>query len=1021
MPLHYFMIAVKDFYLLRTPLLPVNFLDQFTKIPFKDLSDKIKKIFHDPYLTEAIYIASPELYQELMKWLSVEKEEQKLVLSLFRYLLRMCTRSTPYGLFAGSATGKFSDHTRIKIAHPDLHKKHCRLDMNYVAELVSNISQIPEIQSRLIFYPNNSLYKIADTFRYAAFTIKNKFRHYTLTSVNYTSYLQQILTTATDGATIHALSSCIAGEDISYEEANEFVHELIDSQLLISNLEPTITGEEFFSILIKSVGDAFPDLHTIRELLRQPGNDIDKYLQTHTLVKNLLPDTNSKDLVQTDLFLSTVHNTISNTLINDIQQQIVPLWKLSRRNHNPDLQQFCQHFRDRYEEQEIPLAIALDTEAGIGYTGYTGDHNPLIDNIFIKSKDEAKTVSWNKLLQFQSQRLQRCLRNNETEIVLTDEDLDELKETDIPSLPDSLYLMGSILGSSASAIDEGNYVFEFTSCGGPSAANLLGRFCHGDAALSEKVQACLREEEQQNPDCIYAEIIHLPEARTGNILARPRLRDYEIVYLGNGSVSPDHQIPITDLMVSVKNNIIILRSKKLNKRVIPRLSTAHNFNAGSLIVYKFLCDLQFQELHHATGWQWNLPEEERFLPAVRYKKIILSKSTWILYKKDYPRLKDINHIKELCKQLNLPRYITITEGDNELFIDTESESCLQLLLNTLLKKDRVVIQEMLSSPDNCWVTGSNGHFTHELIIPLKSTSSKKELLLPPVTENIPVRNFMTGSEWLYVKIYCGTSTAEKILKSIMKPLISSLMAEGLIDKWFFIRYSDPDHHIRIRFHHSSNPIFWMEVLEKLYASFNGSELIYKIQTDTYVRELERYGLSTMELSESIFCFDSEAVLDCIDLLEGEDGEVFRWLLAARGTDMLLQDFGYTLTQKSLLLKKIQKHFFEEFGGDQALQTQLNDQYRQHMRRLSSFLDTQQDAANEIEEATALFHTRSLRIRNLIKEPVHELISSYIHMFLNRMLLSNQRKHELVIYHFLSKYYDSQIAISKKHSDPKKLS
>jgi thiopeptide-type bacteriocin biosynthesis protein len=1012
------MISVKDFYLLRTPLLPVNFLDQFTHIPYKDLSDKIRTVFSDPYLAEAIYIASPELYQELIKWPAAN---EKLVLALFRYVLRMSTRSTPYGLFAGSATGQFGESTQITLAHPDLHKKHCRLDMNYVAELVNTISQIPDIQSQLIFYPNNSLYKIADTFRYAAFTIKDKFRHYTLTSVNYSDYLQQIFSTAATGASIHALSTCIVSDDISYEEANEFVHELIESQLLISNLEPTITGEEFFIHLTKKLGDTFPYLHKIQELLWQPGHDIDKYLQTHQLVKSLSPDTNSKDLVQTDLFLSTIHNTISSALINDILQQIIPLWKLSRINNNRDLQQFCQQFRDRYEEQEIPLALALDTEAGIGYTGHSGDHTPLVDNILIKDKEEIKTISWNRLLQFQVQRLQRCLRNNETEIVLTDEDLNELKETDTPTLPDSMYMMGSILGKSAAAVDNGDYLFEFTSCGGPSAANLLGRFCHGDALLAEKVQACLREEEQHNPDCIYAEIIHLPEARTGNILARPQLRDYELVYLGNGSVSPDHQIPITDLMVSVRNNTVILRSKKLNKRVIPRLSTAHNFSAGSLTVYKFLCDLQSQQLHHATGWQWSLPEEERFLPAVRYKKIILSKCTWILYKKDYPALKDINHLKEICVQLRLPRYVTITEGDNELFIDIESPSCLQLLLTTLLKKDRIVIQEMLSKPENCWVSGTNGHFTHELIIPLKSISSKKELLPFSAKENMPVRNFITGSEWLYVKIYCGTSTAEKILKSIIKPFIHSLTTEQLIDKWFFIRYTDPDHHIRLRFHHSSNPDFWMFILQKLYASLNDSELIYKIQTDTYVREIERYGLSTMELSETIFFFDSEAVLNCIDLLEGEDGENFRWLLAARGTDMLLQDFGYSLAQKATLLKGIQRHFFEEFGGDQALQTQLNDQYRQHMRKLNSFLDEQQDAANEIEEAIVLFRNRSLQIRALIKGPMEELIPSYIHMFLNRILLSNQRKHELVIYHFLSKYYDSQLAISKQQNNPRKPS
>jgi thiopeptide-type bacteriocin biosynthesis protein len=612
--------------------------------------------------------------------------------------------------------------------------------------------------------------------------------------------------------------------------------------------------------------------------------------------------------------------------------------------------------------------------------------------------------------QFQLQRLQQCLRNNETEIVLTDEDLNQLKETDTPSLPDSMYLMGSILGSSAAEVDAGNYLFEFSSCGGPSAANLLGRFCHGDAVLSQKVKECLQEEEQNNPDCIYAEIIHLPEARTGNILARPQLRDYEIVYLGNGSVSRDHQLPITDLLVSVKNNTVILRSQKLNKRVIPRLSTAHNFNMNSLLPYKFLCDLQFQQLHSATGWHWNLPDEQSFFPAVRYGKIVLSKRTWVLYKKDN------------ILSLQLPRYVSITEGDNELFIDMESESCRQLLITTLSKKDKIIIQEVLSTPENCWITSADGRFTHELVIPLKSTLAKKEAPVSPLHENMPVRSFITGSEWLYVKLYCGTNTAEKVLKSVIKPLVLELISKEIIDKWFFIRYTDPEHHIRLRFHNAANPLFWTIILEKLHAALKEYELIYKIQTDTYFREIERYGVNTMELSETIFHMDSFAVLNCIDLLEGEEGENFRWLLAARGTDMLLQDFGYTLSQKAALLKRIQKHFFEEFGGDKTLQTQLNDKYRQHMRRLSSFLDPQQDVSNEIEEATALFCTRSERIRTAIKgvTALDELLPSYIHMFLNRILLSNQRRHELVIYHFLNKYYDSQLAIAKKQNDPKIL-
>jgi thiopeptide-type bacteriocin biosynthesis protein len=1041
------MIAAKDFYLIRTPLLPLNFLDQFNDISWPQLHDKVKTIFTHPYLLEAIYIASPELYRELMKWqngrLTDEKEVNKLMSALFRYLLRMCTRCTPYGLFAGCATGRFDEATKVVLASMESHKKHCRLDMNYVAELASMITRVPAIQQQLVFFPNNSLYRMAETYRYAAFTIKNKFRHYDLTSVNCSDYLEKIIRTASHGATIDALCQCITDEEITAEEAREFIEELIDSQILISELEPTVTGNEFFNNLISRL-DALQHTQTladklknIRNLLLNPEASTDKYLQTHALVKELLPDTNSKDLVQTDLFLATEHNTISHTLIDAIQQQLIPLWKLTRPNNNADLQQFCRAFRDRYEEQEVPLAIALDTEAGIGYAGHTGgqaDHTPLIDDIIIQKAQENNTVSWNKLHDFQLKRLHECLRNQQREIVLTDKELDDLKTSDTPVLPDSMYLMGSILSKSAAAADEGDYLFELGTCGGPSAANLLGRFCHGDAMLTQKVKACLDEEAQAHPDHIYAEIIHLPEARVGNILLRPQLREYEIVYLGNGSVTASRQLPVTDLMVSVQHdNTIVLRSKRLNKRVIPRLSTAHNYRSGGLPIYKFLCDLQFQQLNTGLGWHWEHLSNEPFLPRVRYGKVILSKCTWVLQKKDYPELaakekkggvtnQHISLLRQIREQLQLPRYLVIAEGDNELLIDTDNEACLHILASTLIKRERVVLHEFLHTADQCWVEGPQGRYTNEVIIPLKSTvtkASRQTVTSPARTEHLPVRRFVIGSEWLYVKIYCGTSSAEKILKTIIRPLTHELVEEGVIDKWFFLRYSDPEYHIRIRFHHASDKDFWKTVLERLYAAMQNdleNGLAYKIQTDTYEREIERYGAATMELSEDIFYYDSEAVIDTIDLLEGEEGEQYRWLLAARGIDMLLQDAGYTLPAKADLLKRMQQSFFHEFGGDKALQNQLNDKHREHMRQLASFLDPKQDSENGIEEVTAIFTLRSMRTTNALQAsglPVHEQLSSYIHMFLNRMLLSNQRKHELVIYHCLNRYYDSQIAIQKK--------
>lgn len=996
------MITVKDFYLVRTPFQSIQFLDQFEQIDMAGLPAKLKSLFQDPAMQEAIYIASPELYQELIKWLQGGTGSEKMCMALYRYVLRMSTRCTPYGLFAGCATGHFSTATAIELGHQ--HKKHCRLDMNYVAELAAMITQLPAVKVQLRYFPNNSIYPVADTFRYAGFTVKNKFRNYELAAVSRSPYLETLLSVATGGATIDQLCAAIVDEEITEDDAREFIDELIVNQLLVSELEPTVTGEEFFSYLLSRLstlsGTAAiaETLREIQQLLSDHITGVDKYLRTHALVRELLPDTKSKDLVQTDLFLGTIQNTISHQLIKDLQDQVLPLWKIARPNSNTDMTNFITRFRERYEDEEISLALALDNEAGIGYGSSQSDHTPLIDDLVITGNEEQTSIQWSKLRSFQLEKLHQCMQQGKTSLELTDADLETLKSPVPVVLPSSMYLMGSLHASCAEAIDGGEYLFEMNGFSGPSSANLLGRFCHGDAQLLEHVRACLREEEQQDPDVIYAEVVHLPEARTGNILLRPQLREYEIVYLGNGSVPAEKQLLITDLMVSVRQNKIILRSKRYNKRVIPRLSTAHNFARNSLPVYHFLCDLQS---HTVTGWQWHLPVQPAFLPRVSYKKVILSKATWHLQKTDN------------LEKLQLPRYITIMEGDNELYIDLANAVSVKLLQSMLEKKEKITVQEIIGTPDRCWIKGAAGRFTNEVIIPF----ANKVTATPKVEAARPelLRRFITGSEWLYIKLYGGSKTSEDVLTSVVAPLITHVEAAQLADKWFFIRYNDPHHHIRLRFHNSNDPTFWHQILHLLYEQirqYQKQELIYKIQTDTYVREIERYGADTMEFSEQVFHADSKAVLNCICQLEGEEGERYRWLLGARGVDVLLQDFGYDLARRAVIMKAIRDGFFQEFGGSQDLQTQLNSKYRQEMRQLSSFLDPAQDRENGIE---GLFDERSTLIRALIPSGIDAdyLLPSYIHMFLNRILLTGQRKHELVLYHFLSKYYDSQLAIQKK--------
>jgi hypothetical protein len=60
------------------------------------------------------------------------------------------------------------------------------------------------------------------------------------------------------------------------------------------------------------------------------------------------------------------------------------------------------------------------------------------------------------------------------------------------------------------------------------------------------------------------------------------------------------------------------------------------------------------------------------------------------------------------------------------------------------------------------------------------------------------RTFVIGDKWLYYKIYCGVKTADMLLLEVIKSLTEQLIEEKIIDRWFFIRYSDPEPHVRFR-------------------------------------------------------------------------------------------------------------------------------------------------------------------------------------------------------------------------------
>ena len=136
---------------------------------------------------------------------------------------------------------------------------------------------------------------------------------------------------------------------------------------------------------------------------------------------------------------------------------------------------------------------------------------------------------------------------------------------------------------------------------------------------------------------------------------------------------------------------------------------------------------------------------------------------------------------------------------------------------------------------------------------------------------------------------------------------------------------DPEKHLRFRVHlldlTALGQVFQM--ITNAIQPFENEGIIWKVQADTYQREIERYGENVMELTETLFCEDSYAILQMLDQTWGDEREPIRWQWTLKVIDAFLNDFGLTITEKKNLLERMTISFANEFNMDKSLKLQID--------------------------------------------------------------------------------------------------
>jgi thiopeptide-type bacteriocin biosynthesis protein len=1038
------LVVADGFFVWRCPLLPLDELadwgrDLATPDAWRSgrdlgpaiesdcarLRERMRVLAQRPEVMEAMYLGSPALIERLPVWLSAAPSDKtaRIESAVLRYLLRMLGRSTPFGLFASVAAGTVSDRTALRVPPRDSWRRHVRLDYEYLVALTDSVSRRPEARQSLRYRPNSTLYRLGQQYRYVEVTVDERHtRQYRLSAVDASAELSDLVAAFAEGASPGDVARRLSTtHGIDDEEAAVFVGELIDAQVFVPSIEPPLTGTDALAALtdaleplpgVEPLRAGLRDVHErLAALNRDPlGVPPDRYRALMAVLKDVGVPPTEERLVHVDLHQPAECATIGPSVVAEIERAADVLWRFVGALRGPvatQLDAFAAKFIDRYGTNEVPLMLALDEDTGIKWGASTtaADDDPVL----VDTK-----VLPNEARQPRKLDFARRLAAKLCETWRDGKSVMRLENADLPPAPS--LRAGELAGRAAAfarvaAAGPGAFQVYVQISEGCLITRLAGRFCHGDEVLAERLRAYARAEADDTPGAVHAEIVHLPVDRAGNFIARPIFRSHEIPYLGVSGCA--RAIGIGDLLVSVRDGHVILRSAALGCRVIPHLANAHAFTApGALGAYSFLSALETQMC--VPTWSWGVFADSPMLPRVETGRAVLSLARWRLEADDLKpattRATRYAAVQRWRERWGVPRFVSVAQGDQGFPLDLDHPMGCDLLV-TLVRKYRTLgLEELFLTAANSAAHGVDGAYAHELIVPLSRTVRGPSVVSRAAPADCRPRFEPPGGPWMYFKVYTGRATADRLLAQRIGPLIRQWHRSGVIDRWFFIRYEDPDFHLRLRMH--GDPATLLRVVAPALSDCLAGDIeagaVARTQLDTYAQEVERFGGPRgLAIAESMFHADSEAVLSVLRLGPSA-ADRYRWGLFA--IDRLMTDAEMPIGTRSALCWRSEALFGLTAGGadPREVRRAIAARFRREREHIAAALAADDRAIPAAVRAAFDRRSESMRTGFGALGSV-EILADLMHLHVNRLVRDNARRYETTIYGLLASHYESHHA------------
>ncbi|WP_405592746.1 lantibiotic dehydratase [Streptomyces sp. NBC_01190] len=828
----------------------------------------LREVWSEEDVAEALEHASPVLASKVRALCSsggpADRDVRRAAASVARYVSRAEQRATPFGLLAGVAPAAFgpqaettwgSDHTVI-----------ARASAEWLTAVVERLESCPELLERLPVILNNTAQVRGGQLvvPYKSDTRSDR-RGAVEASIALTEPLRLILDAAREPICVGVLADKLAAgfPGAGPGRAQRLVQGLILNRVLITSLHAPSTETDALDYLlgqldtvnadtVAPVADTIRELRAVRAALRGCGSaggrnraarrmrSVVAGLHRHPLALDLrlhaeikLPDQVAREVERAAEVLTRVSALPYGTAA----------WKAYQRR-----------FYEKYGiGTMVPLTeVVADSGTGFpdGYPGAPADGR--------RSRLSVRDDTLVRLAQ-------TAVLDGRDEVVLTE---DLIAAMDLgparPRVPPHLEVGVRVHAASAEELQRGRFRLEVASVSRGFGVT-IGRFL-----------SVLAPEDRER---LAAELAALPTADAGTVAAQlsfpplhptsahvtrtPQILPTVISVQEHRATNGDVLTP-ADLAVACDGRRMYLAALARGQRIEAVGMHALNLKEHTPPLVRFLTELSRAQCAQVTLFDWGAANAMPFLPRLRYGRTVLAPARWRLEAtelpgRDRPQAHWDTALEDWRTRRRMPLRVHLADGDRRLLLDLDQTAHRTLLRQHLNRTPLAVLVEAPDVDAYGWCDGR----AHEVVIPLKATRPPSWPVLPTPT---PSRTFSPAqiqtpsvSSLLLATLYGDPRRQDTLLVQHISDLLDRLGGPP----WWFIRFRDPDHHLRLRIA-LPDPGAFAETARTVGAWTNelrAAGLLSDLRFPTSYREMGRWGSgSAWDAAEEVFRADSRAVV-----------------------------------------------------------------------------------------------------------------------------------------------------------------